>query len=71
MPYKIVKVTGGYKVGLATGGKMSNNKKYLSDKPLTKVQAEKQKKAVEVAEAKKKPSRGSRTVKSKKCSCSS
>lgn len=53
MPYKIVKVTGGYKVGLATGGKMSNNKKYLSDKPLTKVQAEKQKKLLKLQKLKK------------------
>ena len=52
MPYLIKKVVGGYKVGLATGGKMSNGKKYLSDRPLTKAQAEKQKKAVEMAEKK-------------------
>tara|TARA_R100001126_G_C4769313_1_gene121618 strand:+ start:78 stop:278 length:201 start_codon:yes stop_codon:yes gene_type:complete len=52
MPYLVQKVAGGYKVGLATGGKMSNGKKYLSDKPLTKAAAEKQKKAVEMAEMK-------------------
>lgn len=52
MPYVIQKVAGGYKVGLASGGKMSNGKKYLSDKPLTKAAAEKQKKAVEMSESK-------------------
>ena len=71
MPYKIVKVKNGYKVGLVSGSKMSNGKKYLSDKVLTKAQAEKQKKAVEMSESKKKPTRSSRTVKPKKCSCSS
>lgn len=52
MPYLVKKVTGGYKVGLASGGTLSNGRKYLSDRPLTKAQAEKQKKAVEMAEKK-------------------
>jgi hypothetical protein len=54
MPYRIVKVVGGYKVGLADGGKMSNGKRFLSNKILTKKQAEAQKKAVEISESKKK-----------------
>ena len=52
MPYSVKKVSGGYKVGLATGGKMSDGKKNLSKKPLSKGQAEKQKKAVEISEKK-------------------
>jgi len=52
MPYSVKKVSGGYKVGLATGGKMSDGKKTLSKKPLSKGQAEKQKKAVEISEKK-------------------
>lgn len=127
MPYAVKKVSGGYKVGLATGGKMSDGKTTLSKKPLSKAQAQKQKKAVEMNEKKEpaisgispanskklrehaknheggmtgkhmknmvkfmragdsfsaahnkskkldnsKPSRNSRTVKPKKCSCSS
>lgn len=75
MPYIIQRVKGGYKVSKKDGSKMSNGKKYLSDKVLTKAQAEKQKKAVEMSESKKKPTRSSRTVKPKqkapKCSCSS
>lgn len=55
MPYQVKKVSGGYKVGLATGGKMSDGKKTLSKKPLTKKGAERQKKAVEINE-KKEPS---------------
>lgn len=65
MPYHVVKVTGGYKVSKKDGSKMSSGKKYLSDRPLTKAQAEKQKKAVEIAESKKKPTRTPRTVKKK------
>ncbi len=53
MPYKIVKVVGGYKVGLRDGGKMSSGKRFLSNKILTKKQAEAQKKAVEINEKKK------------------
>ena len=66
MPYHVVKVTGGYKVAKKDGTKLSSGKKYLSDRPLTKAQAEKQKKAVEIAESKKKPTRSPRTVKPKK-----
>lgn len=66
MPYKITRVTGGYKVSKKDGSKMSSGKKYLSDRPLTKAQAEKQKKAVEIAESKKKTTRTPRTVKPKK-----
>lgn len=67
MPYLVKKVTGGYKVGLASGGTLSNGRKYLSDRPLTKAQAEKQKKAVEVAEqkAKKKTTGKSKPKKNK------
>jgi hypothetical protein len=54
MPYRIYRIEGGYKVGLADGGKMSNGRKYLSNKILTKKQAEAQKKAVEISESKKK-----------------
>ena len=53
MPYKVVKVTGGYKVGLATGGKMSNGRLYLSNKPLTKKEAINQKIAVDSQELQK------------------
>ena len=52
MPYLVKKVKGGYKVGLATGAKMSNGRYYLSNKVMTKQAAEKQKKAVESAESK-------------------
>jgi len=52
MPYLVKKVKGGYKVGLATGGKMSNGRYYLSNKAMTKQAAEKQKKAVESVESK-------------------
>ena len=58
MPYSVKKVQGGYKVGLKTGGKMSDGRKTLSKKPLTKAQAEKQKKAVEISEKKKKKTTG-------------
>ena len=54
MPYKIYKQKNGYKVGLVDGEKMSNGKKYLSNKVLTKKQAEAQKKAVEINEKQKK-----------------
>ena len=50
MPYIVKKVNGGYKVGLKDGKKMSNGRYYLSNKPLTKTQATKQKQAVEIAE---------------------
>ena len=52
MPYSVNKVSGGYKVGLKSGGKMSDGRKTLSKKPLSKGQAEKQKKAVEMSEKK-------------------
>jgi len=41
MPYKIYKVVGGYKVGLLDGGKMSNVKRFLSNKILSEKQKEK------------------------------
>ena len=50
MPYKLVKVNNGYKVGLRDGGKMSNGRYYLSNKPMTKVKATYQMKAVENSE---------------------
>lgn len=53
MPYKIEKVNGGYKVGLQSGGKMSNGRYYLSNRPLTLKDAKKQMKAVEASEKKK------------------
>jgi hypothetical protein len=53
MPYKLFKIDGGYKVGLVSGGKMSTGKRFLSVKPLTKKQAEKQLEAVRISESKK------------------
>ena len=53
MPYKVVKTTGGYKVGLQTGGKMSNGRYYLSNRPLTLKKAKEQMKAVQSAEKRK------------------
>ena len=53
MPYKIYKVVGGYKVGLLDGGKMSNGKRFLSNKILSKKQAEARKRAVEISEKQK------------------
>ena len=53
MPYKIVKVDGGYKVGIVGGGKMSNGRYHLSNKPMNRSQAIRQKKAVEISEAEK------------------
>ena len=52
MPYQVKKVKGGYKVGLETGGIMSNKRYYLSNKPLTFKQATAQKKAVSINEGK-------------------
>lgn len=53
MPYKIKHFPPkGYKVGRADGKKMSNGRMYLSNKYLTKKQAETQMKAVIAAEAK-------------------
>jgi hypothetical protein len=42
MPFKVVKVSKGYKVRSESG-------KYLSKKPMSKVRAEKQKVAVDIA----------------------
>lgn len=50
MPYKIVKVEGGYKVGLVGGGRMSNGRYFLSNKPMNRTKAIQQKKAVEIKE---------------------
>ena len=52
MPYIIKGVPGGFKVGLVGGLKMSNGRYFLSNKPLTKIKAQKQKKAVEMLELK-------------------
>tara|TARA_R110000796_G_scaffold6983_4_gene24305 strand:+ start:1688 stop:1864 length:177 start_codon:yes stop_codon:yes gene_type:complete len=52
MPYIIKTVPGGFKVGLVGGLKMSNGRYFLSNKPLTKIKARKQKKAVEMLELK-------------------
>ena len=54
MPYIVKRVPGGFKVGLVGGLKMSNGRYFLSNKPLTKIKAQKQKKAVEVRELKSK-----------------
>jgi hypothetical protein len=48
MPYKVYKVSGGFKVGLKDKTKMSNGRYYLSNKALSKQDAERQKKAVEI-----------------------
>ncbi len=53
MPYKVVKTTGGYKVGLQSGGKMSNGRYYLSNRPLSLKDAKKQMKAVQISEKRK------------------
>jgi len=45
MPYKIAKVVGGYKVNKTGTNKM------MSKKPLTKMKAVRQKKAIEISEA--------------------
>lgn len=47
MPYVVKKVSGGYKVALASGKKMKNGRYYLSNKPLTKKNAEAQKRIVD------------------------
>ena len=52
MPYSLVKVKGGYKVGLTSKAKMSNGRYYLSNKPMSRARAEAQKKAVESQEQK-------------------
>lgn len=52
MPYIIKGVPGGFKVGLAGNLKMKNGRYFLSNKPLTKIKAQKQKKAVEMLELK-------------------
>ena len=54
MPFVLVPVKGGYKVGLKSGGKMSNGRYYLSNKVLSKKAAQAQKKAVEIRERKSK-----------------
>lgn len=50
MPYRVYKVGNGYKVGLVSGEKMSNGKKYLSEKPLSREGAKRQMLAVELRE---------------------
>ena len=50
MPYKLVKVKGGYKVGKEDGSKMANGRKYASNKPLTKEKATKQMQAIIINE---------------------
>lgn len=56
MPYKIVHFPGkGHKVGRRDGQKMSNGRMYLSNKYLSKKEAQTQMKAVIVAEAKQTP----------------
>jgi len=50
MPYKLFKVEGGYKVGLVSALRMSNNKRYLSNRPLTRKEAVAQLAAVNIRE---------------------
>lgn len=50
MPYKIFKVDGGYKVGKKNGEKMSNGRKFASNKPLTYEKAKAQMKAIIISE---------------------
>ena len=50
MPYKVFKVEGGYKVGKEDGSKMSNGRRYASNKPLTKEKAIKQMQAMVINE---------------------
>ena len=66
MPYSLVKVNGGYKVGLTSKARMSNGRYYLSNKPMTKSRALAQKKAVEMNESLKKPIKRSNPIKRKK-----
>ena len=54
MPYKIVKSGNGFFVGLRSGEKMSNGKKYLSRKPLSREGAKRQLMAVQLADEGKK-----------------
>ena len=49
MPYKIVKVKGGWKVGKENGEVMDNGRKYASDKPLTLKNAKKQLAAIGIS----------------------
>tara|TARA_R110001592_G_scaffold168039_1_gene403811 strand:+ start:271 stop:426 length:156 start_codon:yes stop_codon:yes gene_type:complete len=50
MPYKVVKVEGGYKVGKKDGSKMGNGRRYASNKPLSKERATKQLQAMMINE---------------------
>jgi|TARA_R110002110_G_scaffold279610_2_gene494550 hypothetical protein len=50
MPYKLFKVKGGWKVGKKDGTKMSNGRKYASNKPLTKEKALGQMRAIIISE---------------------
>lgn len=52
MPYKIVKVKGGWKVGKERGELMANGRKYASDKPLTLENAKKQLAAIGISRSK-------------------
>ena len=50
MPYKVFKVVGGFKVGKEDGSKMSNGRRYASNKPLTKKKAIAQMQAIIINE---------------------
>ena len=52
MPYKIVKVKGGWKVGKESGELMANGRKYASDKPLSLKGAAKQLAAIGISRSK-------------------
>ena len=55
MPYKIFRVTGGYKVGKEDGSIMGNGRRYASNKPLTRKKAEAQMKAMVISEGLRSP----------------
>lgn len=52
MPYKLIKVNGGYKVGKSDGKTMRNGRMYASNKPLSKEAAVKQMSALYASERK-------------------
>ena len=51
MRFKLFIVEGGWKVGLKSGEKMKNGRKFASNKPLSKERAMKQLQALEIAES--------------------
>ena len=55
MPYKLFKVKGGWKVGKKDGTKMSNGRKYASNKPLKKEKALSQMRTIILSEKNRSP----------------